>query len=190
MASFSGCKIWDPRTWRVKPRQRTVQYSKYEMATPYAGLVTPAPPSQVFPVSGMGYGGSMAFYTADGQRMISESSPAGDATWAAPSQQSPLAGVDDQGRRERFGQSYAESSRLRGDGVGGEGAKEKAQLPPPDPFAGLPVGIPVPGKPGYVNLPDPYAGLPQIDVRGIPSGTPVEVPNPLQAGQKIRFRVP
>lgn len=160
------------------------------MATPYASLVRPAPADQVIPVSGMGYQGSMEFYTADGRRVISESSPAEDPWMKPAASPSPLAGVDDQVRRERFGQPLSESG-FRGDGVGGEGAKDKAsQTPPPDPFAGLPVGIPVPGKPGFVNLPEPYADLPQIDVRGIPAGTPVEVPNPLQVGRKVRFRVP
>lgn len=77
-------------------------------------------------------------------------------------------------------------------------AKDTEQKPPPtanpgaeaDEFNHLPFAIPVPGKAGYVTLPGPGAGLPQIDVRGIAPGTPVEIPDPKKSGSTIQFRVP
>jgi len=42
---------------------------------------------------------------------------------------------------------------------------------------------------GYANLPG-HANLPEIDVRGILPGTPVEVPDPTDPGKTIQFRVP
>jgi hypothetical protein len=53
----------------------------------------------------------------------------------------------------------------------------------------LPYAQPVPGKTGYVKLSD-HPNLPDIDVRGIAPGTPVEVPDPARSGQTIQFRVP
>ena len=59
-----------------------------------------------------------------------------------------------------------------------------------DTYDNLPFAVPVPGKAGYVNLPAPHTGLPEIDVRGIEPGTPVEIPDPNNAGATIQFRVP
>jgi hypothetical protein len=53
----------------------------------------------------------------------------------------------------------------------------------------LPFAQPVPGRSGYVKLSD-HPNLPEIDVRGIAPGTPVEVPDPGQSGNTIQFRVP
>lgn len=65
---------------------------------------------------------------------------------------------------------------------------------PPNKGAGefdhLPFGVPVPGKSGYVTLSGKYSGLPEIDVRGIAPGTPVEIPDPGAPGATIQFRVP
>lgn len=158
------------------------------MATPYAAL-QPQPGDRLIAVSGMGYESSVAFFTADGRRVVSESAPAEDRGWGDVAQDGPLASLDRQGREERFGQSFAEK-RLPAGTEAGAGDRGSSPVAPPDPFAGLPSAIPVPGKQGFVTLPDPYADLPQIDVRGIASGTPVEVPNPLIPGQKVRFRVP
>jgi hypothetical protein len=58
----------------------------------------------------------------------------------------------------------------------------------PEPSA-LPYAQPLAGKTGYVRLPS-RPELPEIDVRGIAPGTPVEVPDPAQPGQTIQFRVP
>ena len=188
LAAFftSGCKIWDPRTWSFKPRTKSVQRWKYEAATPYAAMMTPAAPSGIIAVNGMGYENSMGF-GGDGRRMVSESSPAVEAGTTQNLFGNSLAGVDSQVRQERFGQSFAEQRTRPVEGIGNEAGRTP---PPPDPFAGLPTGIPVPGKPGFVNLPEPYLGLPEVDVKGIPSGPPVEVPNPLKPAEKIRFRVP
>jgi hypothetical protein len=68
-------------------------------------------------------------------------------------------------------------------------APEKKPAPPSDQFSHLPFAVPVPGKAGYVKLPG-HAGLPEIDVRGMAPGTPVEIPNPAQPGKTIQFRVP
>lgn len=57
-------------------------------------------------------------------------------------------------------------------------------------FDHLPFAIPAPGKPGYVTLPGKHSNLPQIDVRGLASGTPVEIPDPDTPRGKIQFRVP
>jgi len=54
----------------------------------------------------------------------------------------------------------------------------------------LPFGRPVSGKPGYVTLPGESRNLPEIDVRGIAPGTPVEIPDPNVPGATIQFRVP
>jgi hypothetical protein len=54
----------------------------------------------------------------------------------------------------------------------------------------LPFAEPVPGKKGYVRLTGKNSGYPEIDVRGIAQGTPVEVPDPVTPGRAIRFRVP
>lgn len=54
----------------------------------------------------------------------------------------------------------------------------------------LPVATPVPGKAGFVTLPGNHAGLPEIDVRGIDSGTAAEIPDPSIPGSTIQFRVP
>tara|TARA_R110002096_G_scaffold42144_38_gene113889 strand:+ start:3946 stop:4626 length:681 start_codon:yes stop_codon:yes gene_type:complete len=57
-------------------------------------------------------------------------------------------------------------------------------------FSHLPMAVPVPGKSGYVSLPAPYTNSPEIDVRGIPPGTPVEIPDSNNPGKTIQFRVP
>lgn len=54
----------------------------------------------------------------------------------------------------------------------------------------LPVATPVPGRAGFVTLPGNHAGLPEIDVRGIDSGTAAEIPDPTIPGSTIQFRVP
>lgn len=67
-----------------------------------------------------------------------------------------------------------------------------ATTPPPapaDPVAELPYGVPVKGKKGFVTL-DEHPNLPEIDVRGIAPGTPVEFPDPRDPQQIIQFRVP
>ena len=57
-------------------------------------------------------------------------------------------------------------------------------------FSGLPYASPVPGKPGFVSLSIDSGLIPEIDVRGIAPGTPVEIPHPTKAGQTIKFKVP
>lgn len=52
----------------------------------------------------------------------------------------------------------------------------------------LPFAVAVPGRSGYVKLPN--RDLPDIDVRGIPPGTPVEVQDPERTGETIQFKVP
>jgi hypothetical protein len=49
--------------------------------------------------------------------------------------------------------------------------------------------VAVPGKSGYVSLPG-RNDLPEIDVRGIPPGTPVEIQDPERTGETIQFKVP
>ena len=61
--------------------------------------------------------------------------------------------------------------------------------PPPDPLASLAYGKPVKGKKGFVTL-EEHPNLPEIDVRGIAPGTPVEFPDPRDANKIIQFRVP
>ena len=53
----------------------------------------------------------------------------------------------------------------------------------------LPFAKPIPGQTGFVRL-DGRAELPDIDVRGLSPGTPVEVPDPASPGTTIQFRVP
>jgi len=65
-----------------------------------------------------------------------------------------------------------------------EDSSPKASSP-----SSLPYARPLAGKTGYVQLPS-RPELPEIDVRGIAPGTPVEVPDPTQPGQTIQFRVP
>ena len=50
----------------------------------------------------------------------------------------------------------------------------------------LPYAAPVPGKPGFVTVAG-HPNLGEIDVVGITSGTPVEVPS---GGRAVQFRVP
>lgn len=57
-------------------------------------------------------------------------------------------------------------------------------------FDHLPFAARIPGKPGFVNLTGSHSSLPEIDVRGIASGTPVEIPDPNAPGSSIQFRVP
>ena len=57
-------------------------------------------------------------------------------------------------------------------------------------FDHLPFAARIPGKPGFVNLTGAHSSLPEIDVRGIASGTPVEIPDPNAPGSSIQFRVP
>ena len=54
----------------------------------------------------------------------------------------------------------------------------------------LPIAEPVAGKQGYARLSGKFSGFPDIDVRGLASGTLVEIADPDTAGKKIRFRVP
>jgi len=67
--------------------------------------------------------------------------------------------------------------------------REISEAPVPAEPAKLPFAQPVPGRVGYVKLSD-HPNLPEIDVRGIAPGTPVEVPNPATSGETIQFRVP
>lgn len=53
-------------------------------------------------------------------------------------------------------------------------------------FGHLPYAVAVPGKPGFVTVPG-HGGLGEIDVVGIASGTPVEVPS---GAGTVQFRVP
>lgn len=81
-------------------------------------------------------------------------------------------------------------------GNGEPASAGKGTAPPEDPPKAhaemelLPFGEPVPGKPGFVTLTGNHRNLPLIDVRGIASGTPVEIPDPDKPGGSIRFRVP
>ncbi len=59
-----------------------------------------------------------------------------------------------------------------------------------DDYSHLPYAQPVPGRSGFVKLPNRDASLPDIDVRGIASGTAVEIPDPASPGSTIQFRVP
>lgn len=71
-------------------------------------------------------------------------------------------------------------------------APEKKPAPPAepeDPYANLSYGKPVPGKKGFVTL-EAHPNLPEIDVRGIAPGTPVEFPDPREPTEIIQFRVP
>jgi hypothetical protein len=61
-------------------------------------------------------------------------------------------------------------------------ASPVAARPAEHPFA-----TSVPGRSGFVKLPG-REDLPEVDVRGIPSGTSIEVPD--AAGGSIGFRVP
>jgi hypothetical protein len=70
-----------------------------------------------------------------------------------------------------------------------EPATDTASAPAPSDTSKLPFAQPVPGRTGYVKL-SAHPDLPEIDVRGIAPGTPVEIPNPGQSGQTIQFRVP
>tara|TARA_R110002096_G_scaffold16106_34_gene55260 strand:- start:20108 stop:20827 length:720 start_codon:yes stop_codon:yes gene_type:complete len=54
----------------------------------------------------------------------------------------------------------------------------------------LPFAVPIPGKDGYVTLPRGNSYRGEIDVRGIGSGTPVEIPDPNSPGETVQFRVP
>lgn len=65
-------------------------------------------------------------------------------------------------------------------------APESTALVPTD----LPFAVPIPGKDGYVTLPRGNSYRGEIDVRGIGSGTPVEIPDPNSPGQTVQFRVP
>jgi len=58
-----------------------------------------------------------------------------------------------------------------------------------DPYVDLSYGKPVEGKKGFVVL-EEHPNLPEIDVRGIAPGTPVEFPDPRDPDQMIQFRVP
>ncbi len=71
-------------------------------------------------------------------------------------------------------------------------ANKNEPASPPSPqedFRNLPFAIPVPGKSGYVSLPN-RSDLPEIDVRGIAPGTPVEIQDPNRSGDTIQFKVP
>lgn len=65
-------------------------------------------------------------------------------------------------------------------------APESTALVPTD----LPFAVPIPGKDGYVTLPRGNSYRGEIDVRGIGSGTPVEIPDPNSPGNTVQFRVP
>ncbi len=73
----------------------------------------------------------------------------------------------------------------------GPGFKQERELPRQEPIAQasfdhLPYAVAVPGRPGFVTIPG-HANLGEIDVVGISSGTPVEVP---AGAGSIQFRVP
>ncbi len=76
------------------------------------------------------------------------------------------------------------------------GAERKADdsIEPPKPPPAVPdvsplsIVEPVPGKAGFVILPG--SGLPEIDTRGIASGTEVEVQDPADSKRTFRFLVP
>jgi len=183
---LGGCKIWDPSTWGK--RRSEERQARFEAATPYAAQRPERrPPRRVIAVSGMEYQSSLGMEEGDGSApggtIVAEVEPVPGT--ASPTED-PMGTLDDAVRRERFGRSVDGQRWSEG---AGEGAPEAAETEP-DPFADLPYGIPVSGKEGFVNLPGKYSGLPQVDVRGIAPGTPVEVPNPTKPGEKIRFRVP
>lgn len=79
--------------------------------------------------------------------------------------------------RAKTSNSKGASSKEGGEKINGE-------------YDHLPFGEPVPGKTGYVRLTGKHSSLPEIDVRGIASGTPVEIPDPEEPGESIQFRVP
>ena len=66
--------------------------------------------------------------------------------------------------------------------------RKKQSTSTPD-YTHLPFAVPVPGRVGYVTL-QGRNDLPEIDVRGIAPGTPVEIPDPTNTGRTIQFRVP
>lgn len=66
---------------------------------------------------------------------------------------------------------------------------KQAAPPPPPADPELPYGVPVKGKKGFVTL-NEHPNLPEIDVRGIAPGTPVEFPDPRDPQKIIQFRVP
>jgi hypothetical protein len=69
--------------------------------------------------------------------------------------------------------------------------EERLEMPRREPvksesYGHLPYALAVPGKPGFVTVPG-HAQLGEVDVVGIASGTPVEVP---AGGSTVQFRVP
>jgi hypothetical protein len=64
---------------------------------------------------------------------------------------------------------------------------DAAPPPPPPSRPSLPRAVPVPGKNGFVTLPG-HPEIGEIDVMGIASGTPVEVP--AANGTSVQFLVP
>ncbi len=71
-----------------------------------------------------------------------------------------------------------------------ESASTESAPPKKNNFDSLPYAKPVPGRKGFVTLGGANSNLPEIDVTGIPPGTPVEIPDPNNPGKTIQFRVP
>jgi hypothetical protein len=96
-------------------------------------------------------------------------------------------GLEDWGRDLR-GRPASRGSRSGGGsgGGGGGGAPAAGVAGPGD---SLPFARAVPGREGFVKLPG-RDHLPDMDVRGIPSGTRLDVPDPERPGASIGFRVP
>jgi len=115
----------------------------------------------------------------------------------APPSQSPLA-VEDSAYRLTIPRSPSSGERLASGGKG-KPARPPLNQPPakgsslvkPAPLGPgeLPLALPSPGRTGFAHL-AAHPNLPEIDVRGILPGTPVEIPDPAEPGKTIQFRVP
>ncbi len=109
-----------------------------------------------------------------------ETPPSGDSS-ASPGSppQTPGAGRPSQEADSRRPGSTTSAPR--------EERRSTPAPPAPEVFEDLPMATPIPGKEGFATVPG-YAG--EIDVRGIPPGTPVEIPDPVDPNKTIQFRVP
>lgn len=141
------------------------------------------------------------FPPASGDNQLANANPEAGAPGGATdgSEETPMpdtqanAGGTTPPADNRTASNAGESEKPRSGGSGNAGGTNTgggAASKPPADVTKYPLGIPVPGKVGFVTLPAPYAGLGEVDVRDIPPGTPVEIDDPRTPGKKIYFRVP
>ncbi|MEO0444812.1 MAG: hypothetical protein AAF191_01915 [Verrucomicrobiota bacterium] len=176
---LAGCFGWKSYRGLSSDEARRL----YEQSSPYPTMDAP---EETYPVSGFGYEVSTETSILQGNTPLSQRGPIAESAPVSRNFSEELF-LDREARMSQVTSvDDAIDSMMEGNAPRSEPAPEEEVARVLD---ALPFAKPVSGKAGFVTIPG-QPNLPEIDVRGIPSGTPVEISDPFLAGATIQFKVP